>query len=64
MALPQCEECKGIYRELLEFVEISHQSKPGPNATPQQLAAWFDQRDADEEFSLRVRPALSNLGAD
>jgi hypothetical protein len=42
MALPSCEGCKAIYRELLELVEISRQTKPGPDFTPQQLAAWFD----------------------
>jgi hypothetical protein len=61
MALRQCEECKVIYQELLELVEISRRSKPGSNATPQQLASWFDQRDEDEEFRLHVRPALSSL---
>jgi len=58
MALPLCDECKAIYRELLELIEISRQSKPGPNATPQQLAAWFGQRDDDEGHSLRARPAI------
>jgi hypothetical protein len=61
MALPSCEECKAICRELLELVKISRQTKRGPDATPQQLAAWFDQRDQDEDYRMRVRPALSTL---
>lgn len=61
MALSSCEECKAIYKELLELVEISRQTKPGPDATPQQLADWFDQRDEDEDYRMRVRPALSTL---
>jgi hypothetical protein len=61
MTLPSCEECKAIHQELLRLIEVSHRSKPGPNATPQQLAAWFDQRDDDEDQRLRWRPALSNL---
>ena len=61
MAAPLCDECRAIYRELVELVEISRQSKPDPSATPQQLAAWFDQRDVDEDCSLRMRPRLSSL---
>lgn len=61
MALPSCEECKAIHQELLELVENSRQSKPGPHATPQQLADWFDQREEDEDYKMRVRPALSTL---
>jgi hypothetical protein len=61
MALPSCEECKAINQELLELVEISRQTKPGPDATPRQLAAWFDQRDEDEDYRMRVRSALPTL---
>jgi len=56
-----CEECNAIRQELLQLIEISHKSKPGTNATPQQLAAWFDHRDDDEDHRSRWRPALSNL---
>jgi hypothetical protein len=52
---------KAIHQELLDLVEISPQNKPGPDATPQPLAAWFDQRDEDEEYKMRVDPALSTL---
>jgi hypothetical protein len=61
MALPVCHECEEIREELLRLVELSRQSKPGPNATPQQLANWFDQREADETYTGRVRPRLSSL---
>jgi hypothetical protein len=61
MAVPSCEECKVIYQELVDLVRIAHQNKPGPDATTQQLVTWFDQRDEDEEYKLRVRPALSTL---
>lgn len=63
MALPVCHECEVIRQELLRLVELSRQSKPGPNATPQQLAAWFDQREADETYTQRVRPGVSGLRA-
>lgn len=59
MALPPCEECKAIYQELLDLVKTARQNKPGPDATPQQLVAWFDQRDDDEDYKMRVRPAVS-----
>ena len=61
MSLRECEECEAIRQELLELVEFSRRSKPGPNATPQQLSAWFDQREADETYTQRVRPRLSSL---
>jgi len=61
MAAPACKECKAIYQELVDLVNLAHQDKPSPNATPQQLVDWFDQRDEDEEYKLRVRPALSTL---
>jgi len=59
--MTSCQECLAIYRELLELVEISRQSKPGPDATPQQLGAWFERRDECEEYVKRVRPALPSL---
>ena len=59
-ALLSCEECKVIYQELLELVEISRQTKPKPDATPQQLAARFDQQDEDEDYRMRVRPRAVN----
>jgi hypothetical protein len=62
VALPVCQECEAIREELLRLVELSRQSKPGPYATPQQLANWFDQREADETYTERVRPRLSSLG--
>jgi len=58
MAVSPCAECKAIYQELLDLVEISRQNKPGPGATPQQLAVWFDQRDDDEDYKMRIRIAL------
>jgi hypothetical protein len=61
MALPSCEECQAIYREWLELVEISRRTKPGPGATPQQLAAWFDLRDEGEEDRMRIGVAVSAL---
>jgi hypothetical protein len=61
MAVPSCEECNAIYQELLELIETSHRTKPGPDATPQQLATWFDERDADQDYKTRVRTALSTL---
>jgi hypothetical protein len=47
-----------IYRRLLELVDSSHRTKPAPGATGQQLAAWFDDRDQNEDETMRVRPAL------
>jgi hypothetical protein len=61
MALPSCEECKAIYQELLELEEISRQTKPDPAVTLRQLAAWIDQRDKDEDYKMRTRPALATL---
>ena len=61
MAPPACDECKAILQELLKLVEMSRESKPGPNATPQELAAWFDQREADENYTSGARPRLSEL---
>jgi hypothetical protein len=61
MARPSCEECRAIYREWLELMEISRRRIPGPDVTPQQLAAWFDQRDEDSEYGIRMRLAVSAL---
>ena len=61
MALPACAECAAIHRELLELVEMSRKTKPGPGATPQELADWFDQRDEDEDYKMSVREVLSSL---
>ena len=61
MALPPCDECKAILQELVALVEMSRQSKPGPGATPQELAAWFDQREADENYTSSVRPRLAEV---
>jgi hypothetical protein len=63
MSLPKCDECEEIRQELLRLVQFSRQSKPGPNATSEELAAWFDQREADETYTQRVRPGLSTLRA-
>jgi len=64
MARAICEECKAIYEEMVRLVEASHRTKPGPNATPQQLGDWFDQRDADEDARIREGPQsqLSGVG--
>lgn len=43
------------------MVERSRESKPGPNATAQELGAWFDQREADENYTTGARPRLSDL---
>jgi hypothetical protein len=61
MAIPACEECRAIYRELLELVELSRRTKPGPGATAEQLVEWLEQQEADEDYQMRVRPALSAL---
>ena len=61
MTVPSCEEGKAIYQGLLELVEVSRRTKPGPGATPQQLATWFDERDEDQDYKARVRAALSTL---
>jgi hypothetical protein len=61
MARSECEECRAIRQELLKFIESSRQSKPGSNATPQQHADWFDEREVEEDYTLRVRPRLSIL---
>jgi hypothetical protein len=61
MSASSCKECEAIYHEMLELVKISRQTKPGPDATPQQLAAWFDERDQDQDYKTRVRAALSTL---
>jgi hypothetical protein len=63
MSLPRCDECEAIRQEMLSLIEYSRQSKPGPNATPEQLGAWFDQREADATYTQRVRPRLSSLRA-
>jgi hypothetical protein len=63
MSLPRCDECEAIRQELLRLVEFSRQSKPGPNATPEQPAGWFDQREPDETYTQRMRPRLSSLRA-
>jgi hypothetical protein len=44
-------------------MEASRQSKPGPNATAEQLAAGFDQREADQTYTQRVRPRVATLRA-
>jgi len=62
MAVPLCDECKAIYRELVAMVEMSRRSDPGPGATPQQMAAWFDQRGTDENYNMRIQPAMWALG--
>jgi len=46
---------------MLELVEVSRKTKPGPNATPQELGAWFDERDQDQDYTTRVRAKLSTL---
>lgn len=61
MTVFSCEECKAIYQEMLELVAISRQTKLGPDASPQQLGAWFDGRDEDQDYKTRVRAALSTL---
>jgi len=61
MSASSCKECEAIYHEMLELVTVSRQTKPGPDATPQQLAAWFDERDQDQDYKTRVRAALSTL---
>ncbi len=63
MSLPACRECTEIYQGLLALVESSHRTKPGPNATPQRLAEWFDLRDEDTTGRTRERTALSTLKA-
>ena len=63
MSLPKCEECEAIRQELLALMEYSRQSKPGPNATPEQLGAWFEQREVNKTYTQRVRPGLSSLRA-
>jgi hypothetical protein len=63
MSLPKCDECEAIRQELLRLMEASRQSKPGPNATAEQLAAWFDQREADQTYIQRVRPRVATLRA-
>jgi hypothetical protein len=61
MARVTCEECKAIYEEMVRLVEASSLTKPGPDATPQQLGEWFDQRDADEEARMQERLTLATL---
>ena len=61
MAIGSCDECNAIHQELRDVVELSRQTKPGPDATPEQLAAWFDERDEDDAYRMRVRTALSTL---
>jgi hypothetical protein len=56
-----CKECDGIRRGLLELVELSRRSKPVPNATPHELAEWFDQRDQDADRRIQERTALVTL---
>jgi hypothetical protein len=64
MSLPKCDECEVTREELLRLMEASRQSEPGPNATAEQLAAWFDQREADQTYMQRVRPRVATLRAD
>jgi hypothetical protein len=59
--MPVCRECEAIREEMLELIEYSRQSKPGANPTTQQLAAWFDEREGDENYTRRQRPRLSSL---
>ncbi len=61
MALPPCEECKAIYRELMELVESAHRTKPGAGATLEQLVAWMEERAEDPDYRTRVRLTLSTL---
>jgi hypothetical protein len=61
MSVPSCGECHAIYQEMLELVKSSRQTKPGSDATPQQLAAWIDERDQDEDYKMRIRAARSML---
>ena len=44
---------------MLELVEISRQTKPGPDATFQELGAWFDGRDEDQDYKTRSRSAVN-----
>jgi hypothetical protein len=61
MMFPACEECEGIRRALLELLDMSRRGKPGPGATPDELAAWFDERDYDDEGKLRRSLALASV---
>jgi hypothetical protein len=63
MSLPACKECTEIYQGLVALMESSHRTKPGPNATPQQLAEWLDLRVEDNAGRTRERTALSTLKA-
>ena len=63
MSITKCHECEAIRQELLRLVKFSRQSKPRPNATPEQLAEWFDRREVDKTYVQRVRPGLSTLRA-
>ena len=54
--MPVCRECEAIREEMLELIEYSRQSKPGQMQLLQQLAAWFDEREADENYIRRQRP--------
>lgn len=59
--MPLCKECNAISQGLRELVERSRRTKPSPNATFQQLAEWFDQRDEDADLRMQERTALSTL---
>ena len=61
MPFPPCGECKAIYQELLDIMEVSRRTKTGPSASPQDLAAWFDEREEDLDYKQRVRTALSKV---
>jgi hypothetical protein len=54
-------ECKAIYQELLDIMDVSRRTKPGPGASPQDLAAWFDEREEDLDYKQQVRTALSKV---
>ncbi len=56
-----CEECEAIRQGLLELVEFSNRSRPGPDATPGQLIEWFERREEDDDYRNRVRPVLATL---
>jgi len=61
MPVYSCEECKAIYREMLELVELSRRSKSSLPATQHQWVEYLDRWDASQDYRMRIIPGISSV---